>query len=374
MKPLLAILLLCFAVAAFAAGPPAAKPAEQPLLPKAFAGWEQSAAKASADAAEADPANAAVLKEYGFQDFQSATYTKPGRTLKLRAARFQTRSGAYGAFTFYKQPQMITEQIGDQASAGNEHVLFYRGNVLVEAAFDRTTAMSAAELRELSDLLPIATGEAQGQPPLLEYFPRQAYVKNSVKYVLGPAGLNAIGAPVTAEVVDFSKAPEIATARYSSSAGEATLTLIYYPTPQIATQQLRAIETQQASSQHSERDNFASKRTGPLVALVTGAIPTGEAKSLLASVNYEAEVTWNEKTKLTLKDNPVNLVWAAMQLAAFLTGLMFAFAILYVAARFAMRRYWPQRARNQEMIRLDIEPLAGVTEGDRPALPNTSAK
>ena len=46
-------------------------------------------------------------------------------------------SGAYGAFTYYKQPEMLNEKIGDQASSLNNRVLFYRGNVLVEAVFDK---------------------------------------------------------------------------------------------------------------------------------------------------------------------------------------------------------------------------------------------
>ena len=70
----------------------------------------------SNDPAVADPANAALLKEYGFTDFESATYTREdGRKLTLKAARFADASGAYGAFTYYKLPQMLKETIPDQA-------------------------------------------------------------------------------------------------------------------------------------------------------------------------------------------------------------------------------------------------------------------
>ncbi|MBI2678960.1 MAG: hypothetical protein HYX28_09275 [Candidatus Koribacter versatilis] len=367
------LLTLLLVASCFAADKPAAKPREKPaaLLPQEFAEWRKTAPQATTDPGVADPANAAVMKEYGFTDFESATYAKPGRTLKLRAARFEDKSGAYGAFTFYKQPQMITQQIGDQASSGNETVLFYKGNVLVQAVFDRITGMSAAELRELADALPQPAGEAQVPPTLPTYFPKPSYVKNSVKYVLGPAGLNAVGAPIAGELVDFSKSPEIALAHYTTSAGEATLMLLYYPTPQIAAVRLREIDAAMNANPdaHSERDTYASKRTGPIVALVTGAAPMGEAKSLLASVTYDADVTWNEKTKLTPRDNPINLIWAAIKLTGYLLAAMFALGILYAAGRIALRKYYPQYVRDGgEMISLDLRARTSATEGAGPPL------
>ncbi|MGC1161237.1 MAG: DUF6599 family protein, partial [Candidatus Sulfotelmatobacter sp.] len=91
---------------ASAAGPGADSPTP-PILPEQFAGWQiQGAAQASKDATAADPTNAALLKEYGFTDFEGATYkSDDGRTLKIRAARFADASGAFGAYTFYLQPE-----------------------------------------------------------------------------------------------------------------------------------------------------------------------------------------------------------------------------------------------------------------------------
>ena len=128
---------------------PAALAADQlstPILPQEFGGWAmQGKTKTSKDPPVADPVNAVVLKEYGFTDFESASYSREdGRKLTLRAARFGDTSGAYGAFTFYKIPEMLNEKIGDQASSLNNRVLFYRGNVLVDAVFDKLSAMSAA--------------------------------------------------------------------------------------------------------------------------------------------------------------------------------------------------------------------------------------
>jgi len=119
----------------------------------------QGSAQTSASAAVADPTNAAILSEYRFSDFAAATYTRDdGGTLKVRAARFADASGAFGAYTFYLQPEMAKEQIGDQGaslmSGTGERVLFYRRHVLVDALFSQQSPMSAAELRELAGDLP----------------------------------------------------------------------------------------------------------------------------------------------------------------------------------------------------------------------------
>src|SRR3954470_10127061 len=101
-------------------------PSEHPdLLPPEFAGWQmQGNPQKSSDPAAADSTNAAVLKEYLFTDLASATYTRDdGRTLKIRAARFADASGAFGAYTFYLQPAMNKEQIGDQGSSLGDRAL-----------------------------------------------------------------------------------------------------------------------------------------------------------------------------------------------------------------------------------------------------------
>ncbi|MGA7906027.1 MAG: DUF6599 family protein, partial [Candidatus Sulfotelmatobacter sp.] len=98
---------------------PVAGAQAQSLLPAQFGGWQRRGTlQASKDAAAADPANAAVLKEYGFTDLETCSYTRDdGRTLKIRAARFADASGAFGAYTFYLQPEMAREEIGDQGAS-----------------------------------------------------------------------------------------------------------------------------------------------------------------------------------------------------------------------------------------------------------------
>ena len=357
MNRLLVLVLFCWiAIAAHAAAPQ-----PQPFLPNQFAGWQITGApRTSDDAAVADPAYAAVLKEYGFSEVESASYTRPDRKLTVKAACFHDATGAYGAYTINKAEGMETEKIGDLAASAGPKVLFYRGSILVEADFDRVTAMSAAELRELASDLPQPTRNNAKLPTLPTYLPRQGYVPHSAKYVAGPAAFSNIGAPLPADVVEFQRSPELVLGRYSTSEGVATMVLISYPTPQIAGDRLRAIESWMKSSNCSGTRgcDFFGKRSGPIVALVTGNVSQSEAQSLLAAVSYDADVTWNEPTSLSKKDNIGNLIIAAFTLIGILMLIALAIGLAFGGVRVLLQKFFPNRwfdrPEDVEIIRLNL--------------------
>lgn len=356
------VLLLLFALAAASY---AATPQPQPFLPGQFAGWQiQGAPRLSDDAAAADPAYAAVLKEYGFNLLESATYARPDRKLSVKAARFNDATGAYGAFTFYKSEGMETVKVGDLAASAGARVLFYRGNILVEAAFDHVTAMSAAELRELSAALPQPAASNNKLPTLPTYLPRQGYVAHSAKYVAGPAAFSSIHAPLPADVVDFQRSAELVLGRYSVSKGVATMVLIAYPTPQIAGDRLRAIESWMKANGCTVPTrapggcDFFGKRSGPIVAVVTGDVSQGEAQSLLAAIAYDADVTWNQATSLSKKENIGNLIIAAFTLIGILMLIALVIGFAFGGLRALLRRFFPTRwfgrPEDVEIIRLNL--------------------
>lgn len=331
-----------------------------PVLPKTFGGWQvHGQVQASSDPAVGDEANAAILKEYGFNNFENATYTRDdGRTLKVRAARFADTSGAYGAFTFYKRPEMQNEKIGGQASSLNNRVLFYNGNVLIDAVFDHLTAMSAAELRELAAALPLPRGGASNLPGLPAYLPKPNYVKNTAKYIVGAQALDKIGSPIPSQLVDFNAGAEVVLGNFNTGNGDGTLMLISYPTPQIATQHLKILEAAHLANQQqqpgalpfAEVGTFMDKRTGPIVAIAAGPYSESEAKNLLDSIHYDADITWNENTYLDKKNNIANLVWNAAILSGILIGMGLIAGLAFGGMRILLQKMRPAARRGEEEI------------------------
>src|SRR5262249_11192735 len=174
------------------------------------------------------------------------------------------------------------------------------------------------------------------------------------KFIVGPLGLEKTGATVPEPLIDFSTGAEVVVASYRTSAGDATLTLLSYPTPQIAGEHLKRIEAAQPQT---------SRRSGPLVAVVSGPASAGERRSLLQSVNYEADVTWNEKTNFTKRDNIANLLVNIIILCGILIGFSAIAGVAFGGARMMVRKFLPNRVFDRpenEFISLQL------SESDQP--------
>jgi hypothetical protein len=103
------------------------------------------------------------------------------------------------------------------------------------------------------------------------------------------------------DLVGFDRGAETVTAGYSLRSGPATLTIVDYPTPQMAAAQEKRIRDYiKAGNQQqnpwpkpladSGTASLEVRRSGPLVALVSGDAIPDESHKLLASVYFTADV------------------------------------------------------------------------------------
>jgi hypothetical protein len=277
------------------------------LLPDSFAGWIATAPPKTtvSDPAQADPANTEALKEYSFSDGMLANYKRNGDTLNLHALRFHDASGAYGAYSFYGENGWPKEEIGSGATVNHNRVLFWVGNIVVDANFSHIGSKSGSELRQLVSHLPVPEGNRAIAPPILSNLPSDSLDGQTTHYALGPVGYAGSGGVLPAELVGFDRgAEEAVTANYSLRSGAATLTIINYPTPQLAAAQeskIRAFIKAGSSNpgspdwprslQDSNPASLEVRRSGPLVALVSGSAKPEESHKLLGKVHFDADIT-----------------------------------------------------------------------------------
>jgi hypothetical protein len=309
-----------------------------PLLPESFAGFDlQGKLDKTTAPGAADRSNAQVLVEDGFRDFASGSYKNDINTVSVRAMRFADATGAYAAYTFYRIPGMAPEDIGKGGAANGDRVLFWNGATVVDAKFDHLTAMSAAALRELADKLPMIGGSAGVPPSLPGFLPRTNLEKTHIRYSLGPQGYERSGGVLPVALVDFSKSPELLSGGFNLRSGQGTLTIIEYPTPQIAAERERAIaaylktgnQPQQPFTealQNSNTQALATRRSGLLVAITSGGFDAADAHKLLEKVNYEASVTWN---------NPAGYIPETTKAARLLVGVV-TFCLIACGATFLL--------------------------------------
>ncbi len=358
-----------------AASPKAASAPDAPLLPSAFSGWETSSSlKPIADPAAADPANAAALKEYGFSEVALADYTRGSDTLKVKALRFADASGAYGAYSFYRHSGWPKEQIGTGAASDHNRVLFWIGNVFVDSTFSHISTMSGSELRNLASTLPVPAGNKSIAPPVLGNLPQRDLDPQTTHYALGEAGYqgpdkdNPEGVLPPA-LVGFDRGAETATANYALRSGSATLTVINYPTPQMAAAQEKAISAYLKagdSPQHpftkplknSNSTVLEVRRSGPLVAVLSGDPIADDAHKLISLVHFDADTSPIPGGSDTQIQQTAKLVVGIITLV----GVMFVAAVMLAlflgGGRVAYRRLRGKPASSvydQDFTKLDLE-------------------
>ena len=276
-------------------------------IPSQFAGWTAMAPVSEAAA----PANAPVLQEFGLAQYASADYSLGANRVAVKAWQFKDATGAYGAFTYFRQPQMKPEKIGRDGAAAGDHHLFWDGVTVVDASFSQPVSNEQSAMQALAAALPKTYGAAGVPPSLPHYLPTAGLDPESVRYAIGPVAYARMGGALPANQINFSQDAEAISGRY----GQETLTLVMYPTPQIAGAHLKAIEAA----------GLTAKRSGPLVAAVTGNAPPQRAKQLLDGIRFDDYVTIN---------HPEGYVPETVKLYRLLRGITVLVLILVVAAIF----------------------------------------
>lgn len=272
-----------------------------PLLPGGFGGWKAAdAGTAGTPGLDAgahrrlEEAGEAALKECGERRVVARDYQRGGHVLHVEAMEFGDATGAFSAMTLLLRPGMrLGKDLGRVSAVGGGEALFTSGDTVVLASPVEGTAVG--DLRALEVTLP-KIGGVRGLPPLLPtLLPAKGLDPNSERYALGPVSYRQMGGTLPVGTLGFDKAAETATARYAGGAGgrQGTLTLLLYPTPEIAGDRGRAVA--EALNAGGERAGTAKlRREGPLVVLAEGFAPE-VAAALVNGVHLRSEVTWNKQ-------------------------------------------------------------------------------
>jgi hypothetical protein len=284
------------------------------LLPAKFAGWTRG----SVSAMKPDPKDAAALKEFGFERGLMADYSRGGDSFGVRLWQFPDATGAYGMFTLLRTAGMKPVRIGPHAlttatfsnrkngrppkhesvpltffngACAGDQFLFWTGNLLVEAKFAGPVADASAVMTQLAVALPGLMGPRGASPTLPEQLPLEGLDRGSVRYSIGPVAYVQEGGVLPPTVLNFDTDAEVVMAQY----GKGMLTVISYPTPEIAQAREAAIAgVLQSGAVAGSKDALRVKRSGPLVAMTSGELTGAEADALLKQVVFRATVSMEQ--------------------------------------------------------------------------------
>ncbi len=366
-----------------------------PLLPPHFGAWKMVGGAKQANGSElpAPPADEAktptpqpdmadVMKEYGLVRTSAAQYSssKGAGQVAVKALEFGDATGAAGAFTYLEKagmrPPAAAKRLGAAAAVGDREVLFWVGDTVVDA---NAAAGRTAELAELSDLaaaMPKVGGPKGAAPLLPTLFPAKGLQPASIRYALGPQGYAEMGGVLPPGILGWDKSAEAATALYSQPDGKSVLTLLLYPTPQIAGDRGRAIQAALNAMPEEQRHRFGTillRREGPLLMLATGAFQTGDGKQLLAGIHLPVQLSWDKKMPLEFHAE-VQKTYSLLTSIAVFCGVGMAAAVflgLFLGGgRAAIRVLQGKPAASEpEFLHLDLRGRAAPLHADaNPAL------
>jgi hypothetical protein len=259
---------------------------------------------AKSTVAVSPPGNPLVWQEFGLKEAERADFGSRLATAYL----MQDVTGAVAAQEWLVASDPTATQLG-------RFVLTCSGKC-------------SATLVEFERFLPV-TG-AGSAPSLPAYLPQRDQIKGTERYILGRASLIEFAPAIPEGAIGLQFSPEADLIHYRTRAGEATLAVFSYPTPQIARQQAEVFR---------KLSGAFVKRTGPLVAIATGISDQNAAWDLLNQVNYEAEVTMNEAAKRNQAKSIANMVLSIFALAGILIVFCFLSGVLFAGGRLMLRRF-----------------------------------
>jgi len=150
----------------------------------------------------------------------------------------------------------------------------------------------------------------------------------TIRYALGPVGYQAMGGVLPAGDLGWDKSLEVATAGVSGKGGRGTVTLLLYPTPQIAGDRGRVIEKMvNDRGPATFGATIKMRRIGPLVGIASGAFSAEQAQKIVAGLRLNDEITCDQKMPLEFHTE-VKKTASLLENIAVLCGVLILAAIL----------------------------------------------
>ena len=248
------------------------------------------------------PEMQAVLKEDGLRRQEARVLTtavKAGTAPVgwVAAYEFTDATGAFAAYTYLRQGgKPAYKGINPTEFEKPGELVFLSGTSVVRAKANLYPESETVLLGGIEAGLPKVGGRRGVAPLLPTLFPAAGLDAASLRYALGPAGYAAMGGKLTAADLGWDKSAEVATAGYHG--GRGTLTLLMYPTPQVAGDRGRAIQNDINAAGPGTFGTIKMRRVGPLVGVTMGGLSDAQAIDLVSALKLNEEVTFDQKMPL----------------------------------------------------------------------------
>ncbi len=322
------------------------------------------------------PSEAWVFNEVGYNKYDRRSYeTEGGGTLTIEVLAGKDERSAYSLLTLLRDSELRPGPPGEFFAVDARTLEFAKGNFWV-----RVQGGGSADLvRRVGMSVSNRLGSRESTtPPLIAHFPRNGLDASSARYFLGPKSFAAYASKIPGLQLEFRPEMEIAQAAYTLGNGSGVLSLVNFPTSQIAGDYFDSL----SDSIQSQAKRLFTRRVGPIVGILEGSFDPATADQILRALKFSYSIKWiydkNNRSSTIVWGVPVRILGTVVRsllLTVLLCGISILLGVSMAVFRVFLRGYAPgnflDAPERTEMIRLRLDeqrpPSPGTAVGGGPA-------
>jgi hypothetical protein len=280
-----------------------------------------------------------IISEVGFNRYERREYRLAGsKSLSIEVVTLLDLKASYSLLTLLGDSSIQTGPPGDEYSANATGIQFAHRNMWVNI---RSKGVDGEFIRKVAEAVSRKLGSIQKKSPeLVSHFPQNGYSASTLRYFPNFKSFEIYSKKVPAWMRICGEDMEIARANYTIGGKTTVLSLLNYPTSQIAEAYYSKFAASAAAKVHS-------RNVGPIIAVIEGPVEPESAEKLLRDIRYDYSIQWIYEKKESKASNlfgiPINVIDKLIKKSFFFVGLI---ALLSIGAgiAFAVFRF---RFRNR---------------------------
>jgi hypothetical protein len=283
-------------------------------------------------------ANGELISAVGFHKYVQRTYEfEKSKFLSIEVITLMDMQAAYSLITLLGTSGMRSGPPGDEYFSDANAIGFAQGKYWVRI---KGEGFPEDFLKQVALSVSNHIGKRQQKRPvLISHFPKIGYDASTVKYFPGFKAFQSYTGKLPGWSRSCGQDMELAQAKYKANSQAGTLSLLYFPTNEMAQDCYSKLTAIPESSQNSSGKIYL-RAVGPLVGILEGSLDPGSAANILNSIEYSYSVQWIYEKKekpSTLWGVPVAILRTVVK-SIFFVGIL---AVLSIAAgvAFAYARY-----------------------------------
>lgn len=302
----------------------------------------------------------ALFAEAGFRHYARRTYRlTPSGRLTIETLLLNDAKAAYSLLTLLRTGVVGKGPPGDFAGGSEQDLIFSQYNVLVRIRSDASGDLTRRVARSVGNRI----GLHEREPSLITNLPKAGLDPASLRYCLGPLAFARYAQPVGGKSLEFRDELEIAQARYRLDDQTGLLSMVGFPTIQLAEEYFDRLF---GLMDHDAKSQVYLKKSGPMLAILEGDFAPQTADQLLSTIEFSYSVKWIYDAKNRRSEGMwggsgglMNTVVRSLALTALLAGVSVVGGALFGTLRVLLRGYAPNnildRPDRNELIRLRFD-------------------